>query len=207
MNKFYGFILLSAMLLSLTTCVDNDKQDGGYICKYFLLRNGEYDSNYLIEVTDSGIMTFSVGPRSEDLYDKILYEDVEMTESLYEYRFLKEVKDKETTRLTHTQLERLKRCISKLKNVKLSNPFVQGSWKDCDYHIVVINENKYAFVDIPSNDFSELLKTLREFTHKEWIDHFGVKMTFDYDERYVHDCQRPDSIKKSCWERIKGWFD
>lgn len=73
MNKFYGFILLSAMLLSLTTCVDNDKQDGGYICKYFLLRNGEYDSNYLIEVTDSGIMTFSIGPRSADLYDKILW--------------------------------------------------------------------------------------------------------------------------------------
>lgn len=207
MNKFYGFILLSVMVLSLTTCIDNDRQNNGYMCRYLLVNLGNLDGDYLIDVTDSGVMTISSGYLNDDFYDKVLYEDSKMTESLYEYKFLKEVRTKETRRLTPVEFERLKKCVNKIEDVRLVNPFIQSIWLDIEIHIVIINENKSVFVYIPSEDFSEFLKTLLELTHREWKDHYGRELRVDYKEHRVHECQVPDSIKNSCWEKVKGWFD
>ena len=207
MKRIYVFILLSVMVISLTTCIDNDRQNNGYMCRYLLVNLGDLDGDYLIDVTDSGVMTISSGRLSDDLYEKILYEDKKMTESLYDYIFFKEVRTKETIKLTPVELGRLRKCISKIENVRLVNPFVQSSWKDAEAHIIVVNGNKSVFVMIPSEDFSEFLKTLFELTHREWRDYYGRELRLDYKESLVHECQVPDSIKKSCWEKVKGWFD
>ena len=207
MKRFYGFILLSVMVLSLTTCIDNDRQNNGYMCRYLLVNLGDLDGDYLIDVTDSGVMTISSGHLSDDFYEKVLCEDKKMTESLYDYKFFKEVCTTETRKLTPAELGRLRKCISKIKDVRLVNPFVQGMWKDTEAHIIVVNGNKSVFVMIPSEDFSEFLKTIRELTPKEWKKRYERKLSLNYDERWVHKCQRPDSIKKSCWEKVKGWFD
>ena len=205
MKRFYGFILLSMMVSLLTTCTNTEKQREGYLCKYLLLYSGPED--YLIEVTDSGVMTISSGYLNDDFYDKVLYEDRKMTESLYDYKFLKEVRTKETRRLTPAEFERLKKCVYKIEDVKLINPFVQSMWRDIEFHVVIINENKSVFVYIPSEDFSNFLKTLLELTHREWTGHYGRELRVDYKEHRVHECQVPDSIKKSCWKRIKEWFE
>lgn len=205
MKRFYGFILLSVMVSLLMTCTNTEKQREGYLCKYLLLDSGPED--YLIEVTDSGVMTISSGYLNDDFYDKVLYEDRKMTESLYDYKFLKEVRTKETRRLTPAELERLKKWVYKIEDVKLINPFVQSMWRDIEFHVVIINENKSVFVYIPSEDFSNFLKTLLELTHREWTGHYGRKLRVDYKEHRVHECQVPDSIKKSCWKRIKDWFE
>ena len=91
--------------------------------------------------------------------------------------------------------------------MRLVNPFVQSSWKDAEAHIIVVNGNKSVFVMIPSEDFSEFLKTLFELTHREWRDYYGRELRLDYKESLVHECQVPDSIKKYCWKRIKEWFE
>ena len=205
MKRFYGFILLSVMVSLLTTCINNEKQREGYLCKYLLLYSGPED--YLIEVTDSGVMTIYSGYLNDDFYDKVLYEDRKMTESLYNYKFFKEVRTKETRRLTPAEFERLKKCVYKIEDVRLVNPFVQGDWKDVHIHIIIINEDKSVFIYVPSEDFSEFLKTLLELTHREWTGHYGRKLRLDYKESLVHECQVPDSIKKSCWKRIKDWFE
>ena len=205
MKRFYVIILLSVIVSLLTTCINNEKQREGYLCKYLLLYSGPED--YLIEVTDSGVMTIYSGYLNDDFYDKVLYEDSKMTESLYDYKFLKEVRTKETRRLTPVEFERLKKCVNKIEDVRLVNPFIQSIWLDIEIHIVIINENKSVFVYIPSEDFSEFLKTLLELTHREWKDHYGRELRVDYKEHRVHECQVPDSIKKSCWKRIKDWFE
>ncbi|MDE6152428.1 MAG: hypothetical protein K2G12_10660 [Prevotella sp.] len=187
--------------------MDNDGQNNGYLCKYLLLDLGKPEGDYLFEVTDSGIMTISSGDLNDDFYDKVLYEDSMMEESLYDYNFLKEVRTKDTIRLSSAELERLRNCIYKIKDVKLVNPFVQSIWRDIETHMVIINENKSVFVYIPSEDFSEFLKTLLELTHREWKDHYNSEILLDYKEHRVHECQVPDSIDKSCWQRIKEWFD
>ena len=203
MNKFYGFILLSAMFLSLTTCVDNDIRNNGYLCKYLLLDLGLPGGDYLIEVTDSGVMTISSGLLSDDFYNKVFREYEKMTEPLYDCTFFKEVCTKETRRLTPAEFERLKKCVSKIEDVKLVNPFAISNYNDIYSHMIIINDNKLAFVHIPSEDFSDFLKTLLELTHREWKDRYGEEIELDYDERWVYEGHR----NKSCWERIKGWFE
>ena len=205
--KKTGCMSLLVMFLLLTACVDNDRPNNGYLCKYLLLNLGNQEGDYLIEVTDSGVMTISSGYLNDDFYDKVLYEDSKMTESLYDYKFLKEVRTKETRRLTPVEFERLKKCVNKIEDVRLVNPFIQSIWLDIVIHIVIINENKSVFVYIPSEDFCEFLKTLLELTHREWKDHYGRELRVDYKEHRVHECQVPDSIKKSCWKRIKDWFE
>lgn len=205
--KKTGCMSLLVMFLLLTACVDNDRPNNGYLCKYLLLNLYNQEGDYLLEVTDSGVMTISSGYLNDDFYDKVLYEDSKMTESLYEYKFLKEVRTKETRRLTPVEFERLKKCVNKIEDVRLVNPFIQSIWLDIEIHIVIINENKSVFVYIPSEDFSEFLKTLLELTHREWKDHYGRELRVDYKEHRVHECQVPDSIKKSCWKRIKDWFE
>lgn len=202
---YYVILLLSLIVFSFTSCADNDIRNNGYLCKYLLLYSGPED--YLIEVTDSGVMTIYSGYLNDDFYDKVLYEDRKMTESLYNYKFFKEVCTTETRRLTPAEFERLKKCVSKIEDVKLINPFVQSMWRDIEFHVVIINENKSVFVYIPSEDFSNFLKTLLELTHREWTGHYGRKLRVDYKEHRVHECQVPDSIKKSCWKRIKEWFE
>ena len=203
MKRFYGFILLLVMVLSLPMCTSTEKQGKGYLCKYFLVGFGKPRGDYLIEVTDSGVMTISSGWFSDDFYDKVLYEDKKMTGSLYDCDFFMETLTKETRRLTPAEFERLKSCISKIEDVKLVNPFVEYMWSDVYIHMILINENKSVFIDVPSEDFSEFLKTLLELTHKEWKNHSGEEIELDYDERWVYEGHR----KKSCWERIKGWFE
>ncbi len=205
MKNVYVFLLIVTVLL-LITC-ENKEQENSYLCKCLLIDLGDLDRDYLIEVTYNGIMVISSGEFSDDFHDKVLYEDEKMTKSLYNYEFFKKVDTKDTVRLAHEAVEKLKECISKIKNVKLINPFVQGNWKDARAHMIIINDNKYVFVYVPSENFSEFLKTLFELTHREWKDRYGREIRLDYDERWVHKCQRPDSIKISCWEKVKGWFD
>ena len=110
MKRFYGFILLSVMVLSLTTCTNNNKQGD----RYFIFSYGMMRYNYLIEVTDSGVMTISSGDVSDDVETKIIEEEEKMTESLSDYKFLKNIHSKDTVRLTHSELERLRKCIDKI---------------------------------------------------------------------------------------------
>ncbi|MCM1078561.1 MAG: hypothetical protein NC344_09580 [Bacteroidales bacterium] len=208
MNRYYYFILLSAIALSLTACVDNEKRYKGYLCKYLLIDLGALDCDYLIEVTDSGVMTISSGELRHDFYTKILYEDEKMTESLYTYPYLETINSKDTVKLTQAELVRLKKSISKITDVKLINPFIQSGWKDTFANMVIINGNKSVFVYIPSEEFSEFLTTIMELTRKEWKDHYGIRLSFDYNEKWVHECQRKKRIRcVSCWERIKERFD
>lgn len=203
MKSFYYFILLlSLIVFSFTSCADNDIRNNGYLCKYLLLDLGLPGGDYLIEVTDSGVMTISSGLLSDDFYNKVFREYEKMTEPLYDCKCFKEVCTTETRRLTPAEFERLKKCVSKIENVKLVNPFAISNYNDIYSHMIIINDNKLAFVNIPSEDFSEFLKTLLELTHREWTDRYGRKLRLDYDERWVYEGHR----KKSCWERIKDWF-
>ena len=122
------------MFRLLTACVDNDRPNNGYLCKYLLLNLYNQEGDYLIEVTDSGVMTISSGWFSDDFYDKVLYEDKKMTGSLYDCDFFMETLTKETRRLTPAEFERLKSCISKIEDVKLVNPFVEYMWSDVYIH-------------------------------------------------------------------------
>ena len=118
MKRIFGFILLLVMVLSLTMCTNTEKQGDRYLCRYFIVSHGMMRYNYLIEVTDSGVMTISSGDVSDDVETKIIEEEEKMTESLSDYKFLKNVHSKDTVRLTHSELERLRKCIDKIADVK-----------------------------------------------------------------------------------------
>lgn len=204
MKRIFGFILLLVMVLLLTTCTNNNKQGDRYLCRYFIFSYGMMRYNYLIEVTDSGVMTISSGDVSDDVETKIIEEEEEkMTESLSDYKFLKNVHSKDTVRLTHSELERLRKCIDKIADVKLINPFVEYMWTEYTAHIIIINENKLVFQNAPSEDFGDFLTTLTGVTRREFKDADGYDIEFGYDERWVYEGHR----NKSCWERIKGWFE
>lgn len=159
--KKTGCMSLLVMFLLLTACVDNDRPNNGYLCKYLLLNLGNQEGDYLIEVTDSGVMTISSGYLNDDFYDKVLYEDSKMTESLYDYKFLKEVRTKETRRLTPVEFERLKKCVNKIEDVKLINPFVLSMWRDIEFHVVIINENKLSVYRSKTEEETELFTSER----------------------------------------------
>ena len=191
------------MVLSLTTCTNNNKQGDGYLCRYFIASHGMMRYNYLIEVTDSGVMTISSGDVSDDVETKMIDEDEKMTETFSDYKFLKNVHSKDTVILTHSELERLRKCIDKIADVKLINPFVEYMWTEYTAHIIIINEKKMVFESVPSEDFGEFLTTLTELTRRELKDSDGYDINFDYDEDWVYEGHR----QKSCWERVKEWFE
>ena len=68
--KKTGCMSLLVMFLLLTACVDNDRPNNGYLCKYLLLNLYNQEGDYLIEVTDSGVMTISSGHLNDDFYDR-----------------------------------------------------------------------------------------------------------------------------------------
>lgn len=209
------FTVLLFVVCCYTSCKKHEPSEDGILCRYILIdgRLGHRYKNFLIEVTDSGLMKVSMGLLRDEFYDEILYEDSVMNGKLSEYSFFLEVDDTKQRQLTATELEQVKVCVAKTENLEPCNVFIEMGFKDAFEIVAIIGERKYAYVDVPYEELTTLLNVLLDLSPVDIRKDYDLPLEFTTVEEalkrgdFFHESYLNNVRKKTWWERTKEWFE
>ena len=207
MKKYLIYIVLLS-IVCIASCDRRMRKENDILCKCLLTRLGTPVDNYLIEITNDGIIRVSSGKLGPHFYGEILYEGHELKGNLSDFNFFEEVRMQKEKKLRPEEFNKLKECISDIEDIdNLVNPFIQSNWHDTWAAVIIVGEKKYVFVHIPNPELKKFLNTIMAMSPVELKDeHYNTNISFSYiddDPSYIE----TQPYKKTLWDRVKDWFD